>query len=209
MGLTQRTSGIKYSVPDTIQVFETPGTHTWTKPEGCVMVHVQLVGAGGGGSGYVESGGAGGYSEKYIDVTHTDSVVIVVGTGGSATHYYGNSGDGSMSQFGTHLLATGGYGANRNSQHEGGRGGLGVGGDINLYGGKGSGHGSGNSHWGSNTGGRSYFGGGNGRRHSNNTDNTGEQLAAPGTGGCGGIGDSSNTGSQGRHGIVIVHEFYA
>ena len=145
---------------------------------------------------------------EYIDVTNISSVPVSVGSGGNATHYYGNSSDGGSSSFGNHLSASGGYGANRNNQHEGGRGGLGSGGDINLYGGKGSGHGSSNGYWGSNTGGRSYFGGGNGRRHSDNTDNTGAQLAAPGTGGAGGRGDGGGTGSVGRHGIVIVHEYY-
>lgn len=208
MPFNSRNSDTSYSIPKTIQVFESTGSHTWTRPTGCVMIHVQLCGAGGGGSGYVESGGAGGYSEKYIDVTNISSVPVSVGSGGNATHYYGNSSDGGSSSFGNHLSASGGYGANRNNQHEGGRGGLGSGGDINLYGGKGSGHGSGNSYWGSNTGGRSYFGGGNGRRHSDNSDNTGAQLAAPGTGGAGGRGDGGGTGSVGRHGIVIVHEYY-
>ena len=96
-------------------------------------MQVQLGGAGGGGSGYVESGGAGGYSEKYIDVTSIESVQVIVGSGGSATHYYGNSGDGGTSSFGIHLLATGGYGGNRNYQHEGGMGGLGSGGDIMFF----------------------------------------------------------------------------
>jgi len=209
MPFNSRSSDTSYSIPKTIQVFETTGSHTWTRPEGCVMIHVQLCGAGGGGSGYVESGGAGGYSEKYIDVTNISSVSLSIGSGGNATHYYGNSGDGGSSSFGNHLSASGGYGANRNNQHEGGRGGLGSGGDINLYGGKGSGHGNSNGAWGSNTGGRSYFGGGNARRgYVSNVDSTGEQLAAPGTGGCGGKGDGGSTGSVGRHGIVIVHEYY-
>ena len=208
MGVSSRSNQINFATPSTVQVFETPGTWTWNRPDKCVIVQVQLVGAGGGGCGYVESGGAGGYSEKYIDVTSIESVQVVVGSGGNATHYYGNSGDGGTSSFGIHLLATGGYGANRNYQHEGGMGGLGYGGDVNLYGGKGSGHGSSNGSWGSNTGGRSYFGGGNARRHSNNVDSTGEQLAAPGTGGAGGR-EGSYVGSQGRHGIVIVHEYYS
>ena len=48
------------------QTFTASGT--WTKPAGIRYIRVQLVGGGGGGGGHGESGGAGGYSEKIIDV---------------------------------------------------------------------------------------------------------------------------------------------
>ena len=201
-------SGNDPSSPKTISVYESSGTFAWKRPEGCTHIRVQLCGGGGGGSGYCEAGGAGGYSEKFIDCRKISEVQLTVGGGGGHTHYYGNSGDGGSSSFGNHLSATGGYGANRNTQHEGGGGGDGIGGDLNISGGKGSGHGNSFSSWGTNTGGRSFFGGGNGRRHSDNGDNTGQQLAAPGTGGTGGKTDASHRGSDGRTGIVIVHEYY-
>ena len=207
MGIDFR-GGQDPTVPKTIQVFESSGNYTWTRPEGCTHIRVQLCGAGGGGTGYLESGGAGGYSEKFIDVNNISSVNLTVGSGGSSVHYYGHAGDGGTTSFGSHLSASGGYGANRNNQHEGGQGGEGIGGDLNITGGKGSGHGNSFSHWGPNNGGISYFGGGNGRRHSDGGDNTGEQLAAPGTGGSGNTTDASRDGSDGRHGIVIVHEYY-
>ena len=43
---------------------------------------------------------------------------------------------------------------------------------------------------------------------SDGDDHTGEQYAAPGTGGTGGRTDGGHRGNDGRHGIVIVHEYY-
>ena len=208
MGIEYRNSDSAPATPKTIQVYDSSGNYTWTRPEGCTHIRVQLCGGGGGGCGYLEAGGAGGYSEKFIDVRNIPKVALTVGGGGGHTHYYGNSGDGGTSTFGAHLSATGGFGANRNYQHEGGIGGDGHGGDLNITGGKGSGHGNSFGYWGPNTGGLSYFGGGNGKRHSDGDDHTGEQLAAPGTGGTGGRTDNSHRGNDGRHGIVIVHEYY-
>jgi hypothetical protein len=194
--------------PRTAQVFDTSGSHTWKRPEGCKFIRVQLVGGGGGSAGYVESGGAGGYSEKYMDVRNLSQVSVTVGGGGATLTYYGNASDGGTTSFGTYLTATGGYGANRNVQHEGGRGGIGSGGDVNLFGGKGAGHANGCGSWGPNRGGISYFGGPSGRRHSDNANNTGEQNAAPGAGGSGGKTDATTGGGPGMPGIVIVHEYY-
>jgi len=207
MSITSRT-GITPMAAKTIQVFSTNGSHTWTRPDGCVRIKVALVGGGGGGAGYAEGGGAGGYSEKYIDVTNIASVSITVGAGGDRVTYYAASNDGTSTSFGTHLSATGGYGANRNQQHEGGRGGLGSGGQLNLYGGKGSGHGDGMGSWGPNTGGSSFFGGGHGRQHSNNNSQDDDRHCAWGAGGSGGKTDGGPHGSHGNHGAVVVYEFY-
>ena len=43
------------------------GGNTWNKPNGVGTIHVLVTGAGGGGSGFGESGGAGGHSEKVIN----------------------------------------------------------------------------------------------------------------------------------------------
>lgn len=203
-------SGITPMAAKTIQTFTTAGTHTWNRPEGCVRIKVSLVGAGGGGAGFCEAGGAGGYSEKYIDVTDISSVTITVGAGGDRVAYnlVGNS--GGTTSFGSYLSASGGFGANENNNHEGGRGGLGSGGQLNLYGGKGSGHGDGQGSWGPNTGGVSFFGGGHGRRHSTNSSTDDDRHCAWGAGGSGGDTDTnvSQTGSHGAHGAVVVYEFY-
>jgi hypothetical protein len=208
--ITSRSSGEEvYGVyPKKISVFDQPGTDTWTKPDGCVFVRVQLVGAGGGSSGYCESGGSGGYSEKYIDVSGIDSVQVTVGSGGSHVSYHATAPSGGTTSFGTYLTATGGLGANSHGSHEGGAGGVGSGGHINLPGSRGGGHCNGMGSWGPNTGASSFFGGPSGRRHSDSNNNTGEQNAAPGAGGSGGKTDAAAAGDPGRHGIILVHEFY-
>jgi len=206
--IKSRSSNTAIGRAKTVSSYTLPGLHLWQKPEGCTSIYVQIVGGGGGGAGYAEGGGAGGYSEKYMDVRNLSQVSVTVGGGGATLTYYGNASDGGTTSFGTYLTATGGYGANRNVQHEGGRGGIGSGGDVNLFGGKGAGHGNGCGSWGPNRGGISYFGGPSGRRHSDNANNTGEQNAAPGAGGSGGKTDATVGGGPGMPGIVIVHEYY-
>ena len=116
-----------------MQVFTSSGTYT--KSAGVNQIMVRLVAAGGGGSGHYEAGGAGGFSEKIINVTGLSTVSVVIGTGGTGTYYSGRSGQGASSSFGTFMSATGGDGANQTYQHAGGLGGIGAGGDVNMYGG--------------------------------------------------------------------------
>ena len=118
-----------------MQVFTSSGTYT--KSAGVNQIMVRLVAAGGGGSGHCEAGGAGGFSEKIINVTGLSTVSVVIGTGGTGTYYSGRSGQGASSSFGTFMSATGGDGANQTYQHAGGLGGIGAGGDVNMYGGGG------------------------------------------------------------------------
>jgi hypothetical protein len=70
------------SGPRSIQTFYTGGT--WTRPAGISKVLVQLVGGGGAASSYGESGAAGGFAEKLIDVTNTASATVTVGSGSSS-----------------------------------------------------------------------------------------------------------------------------
>lgn len=63
-----------------MQVFT--GNSTWNRPSGVRFIRVKLVAGGGGGGGHGESGGAGGYSERVIDVTGTSSVSVTIGGGG-------------------------------------------------------------------------------------------------------------------------------
>ncbi|ABA47008.2 gp39 [Synechococcus phage syn9] len=121
-----------------MQVFTSGGT--WNKPTGVRYIHVQVIGGGGGGSGHGESGGSGGYSEEIIDVSGISSVSVSVSGESNGTYYRGGGGNGGSSSFGGYLSASGGYGANRNNQHSGGLGGVGSGGNLNIYGGGGESH---------------------------------------------------------------------
>ena len=131
-----------------MNVYSTAGTHTWTKPTGVTKIKVFVTGGGGGGmsgpsndnSG--SSGGSGGTAIKIIDVTSISSVTVTVGGGGAGNSSssgvrYSNA--GGTSSFGSHCSATGG-GAGRagNDSNYGGQGGLGSGGDINLRGNSGT-----------------------------------------------------------------------
>lgn len=219
MAITMTATGIVYSDGTTqttkfdtttdkgkllsITTFSSSGT--WTKPAGCTNIIVKVVGGGGGGSGYCESGGAGGFSEKRMDVTAISTVAVTVGAGGAQSGY--SSGiDGGTSSFGSYCSASGGYGSNRNFSHTGGHGGIGSGGDINLYGGTGTGHVNSSGTGALGNGGASYWGGNNNivGRHQNPA---GDRNAAPGTGGCGGPTDNGYIGNAGKAGMVVVWEF--
>lgn len=181
-------------------------TGTYTKSSSTVRyVHVQVQGAGGGASGHGESGAAGGYAEKIIDVTGLTTVAVTIGTGGTGVYYSSAASDGTASSFGGLVSAGGGYGANRNNQHNGGVSGVGSGGDLNLYGGSGGGHEQVNS----GMGGSTFFGGPApaGHPQGGNFAHNHQTHAAPGTGGTSGA-HNGHRGSDGRPGIIIVTEWY-
>lgn len=79
--------------PD-VRFYNTPGTHTWTRPIGARFARVILQGAGGGGggswsaSGNGGGGGSGAFTDLIVDVSALSSGVIVVGLGGTG----GNTG---------------------------------------------------------------------------------------------------------------------
>ena len=58
-------SGLVAPKPD-VQMFQTAGSTTWTKPPGCTRVYIEVISGGGGGgsgsnkSGQGRAGGAGG-----------------------------------------------------------------------------------------------------------------------------------------------------
>jgi len=203
-------NGSNYEFGDygAVRVIQFQSNTTYTVPNNVSMVHVKLCGAGGGGSGHGESGGAGGYAEGFFTASQLGgagaSIAITVGTSGTATYYSGSSGNGGTTSFGSLMSATGGRGANSVNQHCGGHGGLGSGGDLNIYGGGGAGH----SYYGRFGGGDSFFGGGGAAGHPqggyyayNN-----RELVAAGGGGSGGYHYYSH-GATGKDGVVIVYEY--
>ena len=185
-----------------INSWMTNGTYTWSRPSNCRKIRIICVGGGGGASGHCEGGGAGGYAEKWLDVTGISSVSVTVGRGGYGAGYYSNREDGYTSSFGPYVSAAGGYGANRNWSHSGGHGGIGHGGDINLRGGGGSGHENEAGHQGS----ASYFGGGSIGAHHHAHGNNTENHCAPGAGGMG-TWTSHGRGEHGKDGAVVVWNY--
>ena len=187
-----------------MQVWTSNGT--WTRPTGVRSICVQVIGAGGGGSGHCESAGAGGTSQRQVDVTNVSSVTVTVGNPGGGSNYSGCGGNGNTSSFGSYCSGSAGIGANCSQQHAGGYGGNGSGGSLNVYGGGGNGHGS-NHSYGNHTGGASYFGGSQPSSHNqHNYSHRHENHAAWGAGGNG--SRNSSRGARGRQGVVVVYEYY-
>ena len=204
-----------------IKVESFPASGTWYNP-GASKVHVKLIGGGGGGAGYCESGGAGGYAEGFYTVKGVSSVAVTVGGGGSYAVYYAAGGDGGTTSFGGYLSASGGYGANRNYSHSGGHGGNSFGGAaFQVEGGAGCGHINGVGHAPASVLGSSgYFGGG--AAHIRNHSNLGWTVqheiytGAPGSGGPANITDwghshpsgrGHSAGGPGNRGLVIVYSY--
>ena len=185
-----------------MQVFT--GSGTWNRPSNVRYIKVQITGGGGGGSGHGESGGAGGYSEKVIDVSSISSVSVSISGESNGTYYSGAGGNGGGSSFGPYLSAGGGYGANRNNQHSGGLGGVGSGGNVNTDGGGGTNH-HGQSCW----GGSSFWGGSTAAGHpqGGNFSHNHQSHSAPGSGGAGGY-FHGHRGSNGRPGYCVVTNYY-
>jgi len=189
--------------PSAIRTYTSSGT--WTKPAGVTKILVKLVGGGGAGSGVGESGAAGGFAEKLIDVSSISSVSITVGTGSTGpTYYSGRAGDGTTTSFGNYLSATGGRGGNSSHQHCGGLPGVGSGGDINYFGGGGNGH----SYYGCGNGGSSFFGGSGAAGHPQGGAYAHNHSSHAAFGAGGGPGYHGETiGANGKDGVVVVYEF--
>lgn len=193
-----------------IITFTSNGTYTKSGDD-VTQLRVICVGGGGGGRGYGESGGAGGFSERWIDASGITTVTVTIGNRGAGGVYYGYSNAGGTTSFGSFLSASGGFGANNNQDHTGGHGGIGSGGNINWYGGGGVGHH--NCHTASyhnpGHGGASYFGGAQAGNHYTNR--------SADTGGFGAGGTGSNwynnganfydRGYDGQSGVCIVYEY--
>ena len=116
----QLTAEVTQYVQDS-QAFLSPGTYTWTVPEGVNEINVVAIGGGGGGTQKLGGGsGGGGGAIAYVNTVAVDPgevFDIVVGTGGAASTGVGQNGnDTYMSSQGTLnyvLYATGGRGGDQ------------------------------------------------------------------------------------------------
>jgi len=206
------------AIPHGVQNFTASGT--FTVPAGVTAIEVELWAGGSGSwasvSGYAGGGGSGGgYARKRISgLTPGATIAVTVGTGGAAGVSGTTApGPGGASSFGTYCSATGGVVnplGNVAAPTLGNLGGVGSGGDLNLYGGDG-GCGLNNQTIGGNT----YIGniggwGGDGPLSGGvqNTGTTGKVGNFPGGGGSGaGSGASGTTaypGGAGAGGLCIV-----
>jgi hypothetical protein len=196
-------NGFEYATTgfSSMQVFT--GGGTWNRPSGVRYIKVKCQAGGGAASGHGESGAAGGYSERVLDVTGISSVSVTIGGGGGGTYYSGAGGDGGTSSFGPYCSAGGGHGANRQNQHSGGVSGAGSGGDLNIHTGSGGSH-----HHSFGPGGTSHFGGPapSGHPQGGHFSHNHQGHAAPGSGGTGGY-FHGHRGSDGRPGIIVIEEF--
>lgn len=190
-------------------VYTYTGNGTYTKSGSDVRrLHVIVCGGGGGGRAYAESGGAGGYAEKVLDATSITTVSVTVGGGGAGGVYFGFSPGGGTTSFGGFVSASGGGGANAHIQHNGGLGGLGSSGELNVWGGGGGGHNNQDQYNGNGApghGGVSFFGGGQPSGHG------GQQPSDVSAFGSGGVATNpahnSQGGRNGKGGICIVYEY--
>lgn len=188
-------------------LFLTAGSGTYVPDNKTRLVAVAVTG-GGGGSGGCNStlrggagGGAGGTAIGWYSVTPGAAISLIVGAGGFGGSIMGQP--GGSSSFGTFCSASGGSGGGRidPANLDGGLGGMGVNGLINLRGGDGiDGH-LVQQRIGTGVGGAAFLG-------SNRRPGSSSQGAAGANPGDGAAGPyyngSSLSGGSGANGRVIV-----
>ena len=170
-----------------MQVFDTAGAFTWTKPAGVKSILYFVTGGGGGvapgGNHNTEfsGGGGGGTAMGFLDVTNLASETGTVG-GGGAGQGVTIGGTGGSSTFGSTITAIGGQGGGLNSNPFGGTP---TGGQLNMPGGVGE---APSSTFGYLSGGGLTF------------------FAGIGSGARGHLGGFS-PGNPGNDGVVVILEF--
>lgn len=208
----------------TQQILTSSGTYT--TPSGCRSIKVMAVGGGGAGGGGATGGsssaagaggGGGAFLIKYI-TSPSATYSYGVGAGGTVGSAGSNSGNnGGDTTFGT-LTAAGGSGGTGGAarttitieQNGGGGGGTATNGDINVNGQTGAfGWCISGSQAAAGAGGSSVLG--IGGYSVGNTTSAGNSGTGYGAGGSGGVlinAGSSQTGSAGTAGTIVVEEFY-
>ena len=184
-------------------VYSTPGSFTWTKPNGVSKVLVECWGGGASGGQvfynnqyWDAGGGGGGYARSIVDISNQTSIQIQVGQGGrsgASRNYPVNFIDaGGSSSFGTFVSATGGQGANALSGNVLiSQGGTGTG-QFVVNGSKGGSNYQTQIHWGGNS-----FGSGISFGFQN------QSPASPVSPGQGGIQNGLN--NEGGNGRVVIY----
>jgi len=210
-GGTISSTGGGGGAPQTGQIIVTSGT-SFTVPTGVgittsTVFNIELVGGGGGGGGVPTAGssGSGGGGGGYVFVRLTGlspgNYTCVIGTGGGASAWGGNT---TITILGvTYTASGGGAGANAISSN-GGAGGTGTNGDINITGQSGDDSPTSSSAVQSSQGGSSAKGWGLG---ANGVRNTIAGKAATGYGGGGSAGKQNSTGGSGTGGIIFAQWF--
>ncbi|MEN4928342.1 phage tail protein [Erwinia billingiae] len=193
------------------QLFTTPGAISYKPTPGTKRIKIIITGGGARGYGFLgwgsdyrargAGGGAGATAIAWLDVDDTKTYPGVVGRGGDDTLTQTSSTfNGMLTAANGAVPATGG---------DGGRGGVAVGGEINLQGGDGSdspGLISATTNvyrGGSGDGGVSYWGGG--IRSSENA--TLGRQASFGMGGGGSTRDNPFIGNFDSHGVIYIEEY--
>ena len=108
---TGRISAIESGSPgySNIAEWRNPGTFSWTVPAGVTRVKCRVWAAGASGAGGVaRCGGAGGYGERYCNVSPGQVITIVVGAGGAAANAGSLGANGGTSSFGSFVTCVGG-----------------------------------------------------------------------------------------------------
>lgn len=196
-----------------VTVISAPGAGNYTVPAGVYRIRVHLWGPGGGaggGSGASNGyegtgGGGGGHTKKEIDVTPGQVIPYVNGTRGIGGGPGGAGTAGTTTSFGAFCSATSGSPGEHGKFGISGNiapGGVGIGGDLNLQGGAGTGalpaasDGTGIG----SPGGGTPFGAPGG------TPSGGPTVDGlwPGGGGNGAGGTGGATGGNGAHGGIII-----
>ena len=97
-----------------MQVFTSTGSATYTKPSGIKKIKVYVTAGGAGGAGaannqdFGSGGGAGGTAIETIDASSINTVAVTVGAAGDGVTGDHNGNAGGASSFGSYLSASGG-----------------------------------------------------------------------------------------------------